>query len=245
MHVLFVEPGFPANQREFVRGLHKIGAHVTGIGERPVESLDPELKSWLHRYERVPSVCDEGAMLATVRRCQEREWVDRLEATVEAHVIPTARIREACGIPGTSVRTAFLCRDKPAMKEALREAGIPCAQSTGASTPEEVRAFVEEIGYPVILKPRSSAGAEGTIRADNPEELDHAIAASYLEDGGSVAVEEFVTGHEAFYSSTSSSRTTIRRSWKACASAGSRRSSSRPTAWTRRPTKRSGNWASG
>ena len=29
-----------------------------------------------------------------------------------------ARAREACGIPGTSVRTAYLCRDKPAMKEA-------------------------------------------------------------------------------------------------------------------------------
>ena len=47
MHVLFVEPAFPRNQREFARGLHQAGARVTGIGERPVEALDPELKSWL------------------------------------------------------------------------------------------------------------------------------------------------------------------------------------------------------
>ena len=31
-------------------------------------------------------------------------------------------VRETCRIPGTSTRTAYLCRDKPAMKEALREA---------------------------------------------------------------------------------------------------------------------------
>ena len=44
-------------------------------------------------------------------------WVDRLEATVEAHIEPVARVREERKIPGTSVRTAFLCRDKPAMKQ--------------------------------------------------------------------------------------------------------------------------------
>ena len=36
-----------------------------------------------------------------------------------------AQVREACTIPGTSVRTAWLCRDKPSMKEALRAAGDP------------------------------------------------------------------------------------------------------------------------
>ncbi|NIV49420.1 MAG: ATPase, partial [Gammaproteobacteria bacterium] len=69
-----------------------------------------------------------------VRRCQTRGWVDRLEATVEAHVMAAAHVREACGIPGTTTRTAFLCRDKPAMKEALRQAGIPCAQSDGVDS---------------------------------------------------------------------------------------------------------------
>jgi hypothetical protein len=32
MHVLFVEPHFPRNQREFVRALASVGARVTGIG---------------------------------------------------------------------------------------------------------------------------------------------------------------------------------------------------------------------
>src|SRR5207244_4782802 len=85
MHVVFVEPAFPRNQREFVRALHAVGARVTGIGERAIEALDDELKGWLYKYERISSVTNEEALLAAVRRAQSRDWVDRLEATVAAH----------------------------------------------------------------------------------------------------------------------------------------------------------------
>jgi len=199
MHVLFVEPSFPRNQREFVRALHEAGARVTGIGEAPLHALDGELKSWLHHYEQVGSVVNEPALLAAVQRCQQRGWVDRLEATVEAHIMPTARVREQCGIPGVSVKTSFLCRDKPAMKEALRAAGIPCAQSDGVSSPEELRAFVDRVGFPVILKPRDAAGAAGTYKVGNAAEMQQAIAATQLDRGAPVAAEEFIEGHEGFY----------------------------------------------
>jgi formate-dependent phosphoribosylglycinamide formyltransferase (GAR transformylase) len=199
MHVLFVEPKFPHNQRQFARALHSVGARVTGIGEAPVETLDEELKSWLHGYERVGSVIDEGALFEAVRRVQSREWVDRLEATVEAHILPAARVREAAGIPGTTLRTAWLCRDKPAMKDSLRAASIPTAASRAVSTPQELRVFASEIGYPIVLKPRAAAGAAGTTRIDNERELESAIVEFGLEGGASVAAEEFVEGHEGFY----------------------------------------------
>ena len=199
MHVLFVEPNFPRNQREFVRALAHVGARVTAIGESPLTALDSETKRHLHGYERVPSVVDEQALYHAVRAVQDREWVDRLEATIEAHILPVARVRDATGIPGTSVRTAYLCRDKPAMKEALREAGVPCAQSTGATSREEVLSFANEVGYPLILKPRDAAGASGTYRAGNKAELEAAMDEAGLDLGLSVAVEEFIEGHEAFY----------------------------------------------
>jgi len=203
MHVLFVEPSFPRNQREFVRALASVGARVTGIGEASVGALDGQLKGWLHGYEQVPSVTHEPSLLAAVRRAQGREWVDRLEATVEAHIMAAAHVREACEIPGTSTRTAWLCRDKPAMKEALREAGIPTARSTGAGTAEEARAFAAEVGYPLIFKPRAGAGASGTSRVDDDEGLERAIAEHRLDQGGSVAIEEFVEGHEGFWDTLS------------------------------------------
>ena len=203
MHVLFVEPGFPNNQREFVRGLAATGARVTGIGEASPQALDDELRSYMHHYEQVPSVVHEESLLNAVQRVQKMGWVDRLEATVEAHILPTARVRESCGIPGISFQSAYLCRDKPAMKEALRRAGLPCAASDGVTSLKQAQTFVERVGYPVILKPRDAAGAAGTYRVDDEKQLRQVSAESGLDKGAPTAIEEFIEGHEGFYDTVS------------------------------------------
>ena len=197
--VVLLEPCFPANQREFARALHAVGARGTGIGERPKDSLDPELRHWLTHYEQIQNVTDEGQVEKVIRWLQEKVHIDRLEAVIEAHVMTAARVRERCGIPGTSVKTTFLCRDKPAMKEALREAGVSCAQSIGSSNADEIRAFAAKVGFPLILKPRDSAGASGTAKVDDPRELEQAMASFGIARGRSVAVEEFIEGHEGVY----------------------------------------------
>jgi formate-dependent phosphoribosylglycinamide formyltransferase (GAR transformylase) len=201
--VILVEPCFPANQREFARALHSVGARVIGIGERDKSSLDGELRHWLSHYEQIRNVTDEAELAKTVRWIQGRAKVERLEAVVEAHVMAAARVREECGIPGTSVRSTFLCRDKPAMKEALREAGVPCAQSIGSSDWTEIQAFAGQVGFPLVVKPRDAAGASGTYRVDNSRELDVALITCGVDKGRSVAVEEFIEGHEGFYDTIS------------------------------------------
>ncbi len=199
MNVIFVEPAFPNNQREFVRGLVQAGANVIAIGESSKDSLDNQLREWLVEYIQVPSVCDEAAMIRAVKFVQSKMWVDRLEATIEAHIMPIAKVREACTIPGISVETSFNCRDKPAMKQVLRAAEIPCAQSLGSGDVNEIKEFASRVGFPLIIKPRSGAGASGTFKVDNEEELVDALNQSHVGNGGDVAIEEFIEGHEGFY----------------------------------------------
>jgi carbamoylphosphate synthase large subunit len=199
MHVIFVEPCFPYNQRQFVRALREVGATVTGIGEIPTDSLPNEIKGWLHHYEQVPSVVHQPSLEAAVKKVQGMAWVDRMEGTVEAHMMAIARTREARGIPGVSVETTYLCRDKPAMKEALRKAGVPCAQSTGTDKPDEVREFAKTVGYPIIIKPRDAAGASNTWKVSSDEELEPVLDECGVNAGRSVAVEEFIEGHEGFF----------------------------------------------
>jgi formate-dependent phosphoribosylglycinamide formyltransferase (GAR transformylase) len=199
MNVVLVEPFFPANQRQFARALAEAGATVIGIGEYGLDALDDQLKGWLYHYERVSSVTDVEAMTHAVRWVQDKLWVDRLEATVEAHTMAAAQVREACTIPGTSVRTAWLCRDKPSMKEALRTAGVPTAISAAVASAAEAHTFADLAGFPLILKPRSGAGASGTVRVDDLAALDHALGIFGGQGVGSIAVEEFVEGHEGFY----------------------------------------------
>jgi formate-dependent phosphoribosylglycinamide formyltransferase (GAR transformylase) len=203
VNVVFVEPFFPPTQRHFVRALAEVGANVIGVGESPSDMLDEQLKSWMSHYHQVPTVVDVGILTDAVRWIQDKAWVDRLETTIEAHTMSVAQVRENCTIPGTSVHTAWLCRDKPSMKEALRAAGVPTAASTAADTAEQVLAFADAVGFPVILKPRSGAGAQDTTRVDNHTELAAALGAFAGQGTQSIAVEEFVEGHEGFYDTLS------------------------------------------
>ena len=198
MNIIFIEPSFPANQQSFVRGLHQTGARVIGIGERPRAHLHSDVAGWLSDYVQVSSVVDEEVLLQAVRTVQQGIRVDRLEATVEAHIMPAASVRAAAGIPGTSVQTAYLCRDKPAMKEVLRQAGIPCARSIRADQAGMAREFAQQVGYPLIIKPPDGAGACATFKVRDARELEQVIIASGLADGMAVAIEEFVEGHEGF-----------------------------------------------
>ena len=203
VNVVFVEPFFPPTQRHFVRALAEVGANVIGVGESPTEMLDEQLKSWMSHYHQVPTVVDVGILTDAIRWIQDKLWVDRLETTIEAHTLSVAQVRENCTIPGTSVHTAWLCRDKPSMKEALRAAGVPTAASMAADSAEQVLAFADAVGYPLILKPRSGAGAQDTTRVDNSAELATALGAFGGQGTRSIAVEEFVEGHEGFYDTLS------------------------------------------
>jgi hypothetical protein len=196
-HIVFIEPRFPTNQKQFIRGLAEIGATISAIGEGSKDSLDDELKRWLTHYEEVGNVTSEKQVMDAVRKIQRYKHVDRLEAVVEAHIMAAAHVREKCGIPGTSPRTAYLCRDKPAMKEVLRAGGVSCAQSTSASSIGEVLEFAAKVGYPLMIKPRDGAGASGAARVDSDREADAAV--KQFGPGRSFAVEEFIEGHEGFY----------------------------------------------
>ena len=100
MNVIFLEPGFPANQREFVRALASIGAH-RHRRRRPALRLARRraARAGSAATSRSRSVTDEGALEWAVRQVQGRMWVDRLEAVIEAHVMPAAHVRERCRHP--------------------------------------------------------------------------------------------------------------------------------------------------
>ena len=182
MNVIFVEPSFPSNQRQFVRALHATGNRVIGVGERPYDWFDDELKSWLGAYEQISSVTDEAALEAAVRRVQAREWVDRLEATVEAHVLTAAKVREATGIPGLPARAAWLCRDKVALLRDLVPArpcrGVDacayvgtcrCARPGRRNQPADL--FFTLCQFPVFVhypSPRLTGSASPRSSAANP-----------------------------------------------------------------------------
>src|SRR5690606_16739065 len=156
---------------EFIRGLKESGARVSAIGHAPKERLAARLRELLDAYEPVRSLFDPPQVLEAARRLGARTPLARVETIDEPLVIPAAELRESLGLPGLSKRTATLCRDKAAMKEFLRGRGVPCAQSAAVTSADEAFAFVERVGFPVIVKPRAGFGSLGTHKVENRTEL--------------------------------------------------------------------------
>jgi biotin carboxylase len=201
MHVIFIAPHFPTNQRNFVRALKEIGCRVTGIIDSPIQYVDSETKSYLDDYEEVQSVTSLEAVTKAVRAIQKRgPWVHYLEAAIEAHVLVCSRVRELCSIPGLPHAVTELCRDKVIMKKYLRDRGFPVARDAAIDNAKDARKSAKHIGYPLILKPRSGAGASGTYRIDSNKQLEQVIQELHLEKGNShCTMEQFLTGHEGFF----------------------------------------------
>lgn len=113
----------------------------------------------------------------------------------EHTTLPAARLRAEFGLPGTTVRAAELCRDKVAMKQAVRDAGIAvprflaCAPGT---TTKDVERFVRDLPGRIVVKPRRQAASIG-VRV-----LDTAADVVKLAQAGELAatdeIEEFVDG---------------------------------------------------
>ncbi len=63
------------------------------------------------------------------------------------------------------------CRDKHLTREALAAARVPQPQSILVVSVAEALAAADQIGYPVVLKPRALAASLGVVRVDTPEQL--------------------------------------------------------------------------
>lgn len=194
MNVLLLSPGYPPEMPKFVRGLSEVGARVVGLGDQPVEALPAEVRARLAGYVRVPGFHDEDAMVREARAFAERHAIDRVECLWEPLMLAAARIREAIGAPGLSVAETVPFRDKEVMKQALDAAGIRTPRHANAHTAAEVRAAIEAIGYPAIVKPIAGAGSADTFRLDDAAQLEQALAR--LGHVPEVSVEEFIDGEE-------------------------------------------------
>jgi hypothetical protein len=199
VHVLFLAPETAPYNLRFVEGLKRAGAEVTGVGHAPRERLAPELLLELAGYEQVKSILDGADVARVAREIDRRHRFERVETIDEPAVITAAHVRQELGVPGLTVDQARLCRDKAAMKAALRAHDLPCAESVAATDRATVSAFAERVGYPLVLKPREGFGTLDTFRADAAADLLRALDRLKPSPDRPILVEEFVDGHEGFY----------------------------------------------
>lgn len=194
MNVLIISPGYPADMPEFTRGLAECGARVVGIGDQGTAALPGRVRQALARYVQVRSLWDTRAVIAELHRQLRGVSLDRIECLWEPGIMLAAELREHFGVPGLDTEQANRFRDKEAMKVALDRAGIRTPRHIAVNSVAGCWDAVEQIGFPVILKPIAGAGSADTYRVESRDDL-RAILGR-LQHVSVLSVEEFIDGEE-------------------------------------------------
>ncbi len=172
-NIIFISPNFPANYWIFCRELRANGMNVLGIGDERYERLSQGLKENLTEYYKVDNLENYDSVYRAVAFLIFKYGpIDWLESNNEYWLERDARLRTAFHIT-----SGFQEADMPAiklksqMKEYYRRAGIPTARYHLVEGLEDCRAFIREVGWPVVVKPDNGVGASDTHALRSEEEL--------------------------------------------------------------------------
>ena len=198
MNFIFISPNFPHTYWNFCDRLRKCGVNVLGIGDAPYDGLEDGLKNSLTEYYKVGSLEDYDQVLRAVAFFTfQYGRIDWIESLNEYWLGQDARLRTDFNI-GTGIRSDRIgfIQEKSLMKRLYREGGIPTARQSPVTDREAGRAFIKEVGYPVIVKPDVGVGAANTWKLSSDAELD-----AFYDDLPAIpyVMEEFVTGDLCSY----------------------------------------------
>jgi biotin carboxylase len=132
-------------------------------------------------------------ILNTVSWMARSKRFDRIVALDEFDLETAAQIREHMRIRGMGVTASAYYRDKLAMRIGALDAGFLVPEFCRVLNYDELRAYMDHVPAPWLLKPRSEASALGIRKIHEPEQLWRAL--NELGDRQSrFLLEQFVPG---------------------------------------------------
>ena len=193
MNFIFISPHFPKHYWQFCNRLKRNGVNVLGIGDTPYDSLREELKRDLTEYYFVPSLDDYDSVLRAVAYLEFKHGkIDWIESNNEYWLELDSKLRTDFNVTtGEQFEHINRIKNKSAMKEYYKLAGVPTARLHKITDFNKAKDFINLVGYPVIVKPDVGVGACDTYKLENDEDLKNFFDKKVME--------EFITGDICSY----------------------------------------------
>ncbi len=200
--IIFVAPYFMDATERFIDAASKVPQTRLGLVScDPVTKLAPGIRSRLSAHFAVNGIGTPELLRGVEAIGREFGGIDGIMGMLEQIQVSLGEIREHLGVPGMGARVANHFRDKAVMKSVLRQAGVPCARYTLAESIESALAFSQQTGFPLIVKPPAGAGAQGTYRCENHEQLFDCLTRVQPSANNPTVIEEFIVGTEHSFDS--------------------------------------------
>jgi hypothetical protein len=176
MNFVFISPHFPPQYFHFLTALRERGVNVLAIGDAPYDTLRNELRESIREYFFTPSLNDYEALLrATGYLTWRHGRIDRIESLNESWLAQEARLREDFNVFGLRPSDIQRLRTKSGMASVFHEAGVAHPELEPVQSAEQVKAFAQRVGYPLVLKPDVGVGAAHTFKVSSDAEVERAI----------------------------------------------------------------------
>lgn len=196
-----IEPSRPAGGKHLVvvgsytaalRSAHDLGFVVTHVNDfklaetKHLNDSQRTLLLDLDNYDEVLGV------LRTLDRCLK---IDLLLSMQENTLELAAALADDLQVAGISRASAATTKDKLAMRSAMAEAGLGglVPHHNFTESHEEMVAWANEAGYPLICKPSRGMGSTDVTRVDDGQTLRKMLAA---HAGSEYHLEKFIGGTE-------------------------------------------------
>lgn len=141
-------------------------------------------------------LADTEALTAALLPLHRERPLQRVLSLTERGLFPAARVADGLGVPGNTLRSVTLLHDKRRMRDLLNARGIGPVPVAAPRSVEELAAFCQDAGTPVVLKPATGAASKAVFLVDSPAEAASAWA-SFHEAGGTEPIAEgFLDGPE-------------------------------------------------
>ena len=208
MNVVFISPHFPLYYHNFCSRLKIRGVNVLGIGDANYSEISNETKDSLSEYYRVNSLENYDEVYKAVAYFISKYGrIDFVESQNEYWLETDAKIRTDFNInSGTKFENLAVMKYKSKMKEVYKSIGLNYARYSMVDTFENALAFIEKVGYPVVVKPDNGVGASSTYKLKNQSELEYFFA---TKDDRVYIMEEFVNGHVETYDGITDSKKNV------------------------------------
>ncbi|MFC1747406.1 ATP-grasp domain-containing protein [Pseudomonadota bacterium] len=191
--------------------------HASELGYQPY-SIDADPDAVGFQYSLAYEVGDirDDQFIVT---CAKQFDVDAIVCV--ATDVPVVAVARACtelGLHAIPVAAAEVSINKLKQRECLKAAGLNVPAFLPFSTVKEAWSCVDEIGFPVVIKPTDSAGSRGVRFVDGSDDVGEAAEGALEASrscvgivegfvaGAEISVEGFVAGGE-FYSICMSEKT--------------------------------------
>lgn len=146
---------------------------------------------------RLDDVDDSDQLIAAAREFATRAGgVDQLVTTTEMLLEPVARANEILGLQGIDVSTVRCVLDKSLLKSILGRAGIRVASHRVLTSNEDARRFLDEMDFPIVLKPLRGSGGLATWCIRTAEEMELTLQGMQISSESALLVEDYLRGEE-------------------------------------------------